>query len=93
VTLRGTPFTAVQLFKSNFPAVTPLPIGTLGLLYLKRSGITTIPMPPFDANGVSTLDLPLGSTQYGVGQSIYLQSLMSTPRRLSLDWAQVTVLP
>lgn len=93
VTLHGTPFTAVQLFKANSPAITPLPIGTLGMLYLKRSGITTIPMPAFDANGESTLDLPLSATQYGVGQSIYLQSLMSTPRRLSSDWVQITILP
>lgn len=93
ITAQGTPFTAVQLFKASAPALNPLPIGTLGLLYLKRSGITTILMPPFDANGVSTLDLLIPSTQYAVGQTLYLQTLMSTPRRLSTTWAQVTVLP
>jgi len=93
IVAHGTPYTATQLFTSPLASANPQLIGSLGRLYLRRSMLTAVLMPPFDGNGVSALDLPLPSWQYPPGSTFYIQSLMSTPRKLSSDWVQITVLP
>ena len=45
-----------------------------------------------DALGVATLDVPLG-TQFPVGQTLYFQGFVSSPRKLTQDWVKVRVLP
>lgn len=95
VTLRvsGPVGTGVAALVSPDPAIVPTLFPNVGTLYLRRTSVNPIAMPDCDANGFSSLSLPLPAGTYHVGQTIHVQGLRTTPRRLTEDWATLTIVP
>lgn len=75
------------------PAVLPTMFPNVGTLYLRRTLVSPLAMPDCDANGFSSVVLPLPASTYSLGQTFYVQGLRSVPRRLTDDWATLTIVP
>jgi hypothetical protein len=82
-----------RLLWSPAPANPPQTFSGIGTLYLRRVGMVTVPIGDADASGtaLTTFTLPASPTQ--VGQSLWFQGYFTWPRRLTADWARVTILP
>lgn len=93
VRVRGQPLGTAQVMLSSQAALVPTVFPSIGTLYLRRTGLQTINLPDCDANGESTLTLPLPTSAFQVGATFYVQGVTSTPRVLTQDWAAVTVVP
>ena len=87
------PGALVTLLVANRLANQPTVFPGLGTLHLPRAQVLAAGTAVADANGHAWLPfaIPPGAAQ--VGQRIYFQTLVSTPRRLSASWDTVTVLP
>ena len=55
--------------------------------------MVSVPIGSADGSGtaVTTFALPTAANQ--IGQSLYFQGYFTSPRRLTADWARVTILP
>ena len=65
----------------------------VGTLHLQRWTMTMIPISDTDATGFTYYEYQLPSDPASIGTTVYFQGLATSPRRLTRDWAQVTLLP
>jgi hypothetical protein len=88
----GNPSPA-RLLWATAQAPTPITFGPVGTLYLSRPTMRTVVIPPTNAAGVTSANftLPQGAGQ--IGQTLYFQGLLTSPRRLTHDFVRVTILP
>jgi len=93
VELSGPANAPARLLWSRGQATTPNVFPGIGTLQLRRSDMVSVPIGTSDASGsaMSTFTLPGAANQ--VGQSLYFQGYFTAPRRLTSDWARVTILP
>lgn len=91
--LWGAPNSPARLLMSPFPATNPLPIGAMGVLYLRRSDLTIRTMPPTDSVGYTRGELLLPLDPATIGTTLYFQGLTTAPRRFTNEYVQLTVLP
>ena len=68
-------------------------IGSIGVLRLQRSALTMTTMPNSDSSGASSLSIFVPGDASLVGTTQWYQGFHTSPRRLTSDWAQVTILP
>lgn len=85
-----TPNTTAYLLVSPQPAITP-EIFSFGTLYLKRQGLTLLPMEDTDGDGIFETRLTLPANSFGTKQ--YLQGYTNVPRALSKNWRILTSHP
>lgn len=82
-----------RLLWSRGQATAPNTFVGIGTLHLRRLDMVSVPIGNADAGGsaLTTFTLPTAANQ--VGQSLYFQGYFTAPRRLTNDWARVTILP
>lgn len=81
------------LLWSRGQASAPNPFGGAGTLHLRRSDMVMLPIGNADAGGTAMSSFTLPASPGQIGQSLYFQGYFSAPRRLTADWARVTILP
>lgn len=79
----------VYLAMSPSAAPTPVSFGSVGTLFLNRSGLSLLPMGSVDATGRARLDFPIPSAM--AGQTLYFQGYSAGPRRLSQTWIPLSI--
>ena len=91
--VRTDPGRLVRLYRAPRGPALPLLLGAVGELRLERTSLATAASAVADAAGSAraSLSIPLDTSL--VGSSIVLQGLVVGPRRLTRDWARLTVLP
>jgi hypothetical protein len=93
VSLRGPANAQARLLWAPTAATTPTVFPGMGTLHLSRTQTTIVPIGMTDATGRVSSSFPISAQAGQVGSSIFLQGLFLGPRRLTLDWARVTILP
>jgi WD40 repeat protein len=88
--VRGTPGQSGRLLYSPFPAANPTYFNGIGTLYLDRMTVQSFPMGLVGGNGYASLPFPVPGL---IGQKSYFQGMVSSPRTLSNDWIELTILP
>jgi hypothetical protein len=93
IEMSGPANAPARLLWSRGQATAPNLFNGIGTLHLRRSDLVSVPMGNADAGGsaLTTFTLPTAASQ--VGQSLYFQGYFTSPRRLTGDWARVTILP
>lgn len=91
--LWGAPNSPARLLLAPHPADNLFPIGSLGVLYLKRTELTILPMPPTDAVGYSRGEYLLPLSPAFIGTTLWFQGMTTAPRRFTADYVQLTILP
>lgn len=105
--LRGTPRlgATVQLeieapaaaltfvLSSTSIAETPTVFPQMGSLYLPRTNVTITPGGAADATGIARVDIAIPNDPTLVGRDVFYQGFRTSPRRLTRDWVQMTILP
>lgn len=93
VEFTGPANATARLLWSRGQATAPNVFPGVGTLHLRRTDLVSVPIGNADGSGtaVTTFALPTSPTQ--IGQSLYFQGYFTTPRRLTDDWARVTILP
>jgi len=91
VAVRGNVGSPAALLVATQPLVTPIVFPRLGTYYLVASSVSPVSLGTVAADGYArgSYTIPQGL----IGQTLYIQGLVSTPRRLSKDWERFTVLP
>ena len=88
--LAGTPGAHARLLFAPAAAAHPTVFPGIGTLYIDRGSSQSISMGTVDANGVATVSY---SSPYTPGATWYFQGFMTSPRALTHDWVQMTILP
>jgi hypothetical protein len=91
--MTGPANSPARLLWSNYAATTPNNFPGVGVLRLRRWDMTMVTVPDADSGGTTTAQVPLPTQASQIGQTIYFQGFFTAPRRLTSDWARVTVLP
>lgn len=91
--LWGAPNSPARLLLAPHPASNLFPIGAMGVLYLRRTELTILPMPATDSVGYSRGEYQLPLDPAIVGTALWFQGLTTSPRRFSQDYVQLTILP
>ncbi len=91
--LWGAPNSPARLLMAPHPANNLFPIGSMGVLYLRRTELSILPMPATDSVGYARgeYQLPLDPTL--IGTTLWFQGLTTSPRRFTRDFVQLTILP
>ncbi|MCY2959440.1 MAG: hypothetical protein NTY35_04680 [Planctomycetota bacterium] len=91
--LWGAPNSPARLLLAPHPSTNLFPIGSIGVLYLRRSELTILPMPMTDSVGYSRGEYQLPLDPAAIGTTLWFQGLTTAPRRFSRDFVQLTILP
>lgn len=91
--LWGAPNSPARLLLAPNPAQTPNSFGLVGVLFLNRTQLTILPMPFTDATGHSQGEFQLPPDPAFVGTTMWFQGMTTSPRRFTLDYVQLTILP
>lgn len=82
-----------RLLWSRGQATAPNIFPGIGNLHLRRSDMVSVPVGTSDVDGSALATFTLPSAANQIGQSLYFQGYFTSPRRLTSDWARVTILP
>jgi len=93
IDVTGPANSPARLLWSRFPATTPNNFPGVGVLRLRRWDMTLVNIANADADGNATAVFPLPTQASQIGQTLYFQGFFTSPRRLTSDWARVTILP
>ncbi len=93
IEMTGPVGSPARLLWSPLAAATPQVFPGIGTLRLQRTTTTAVAVPATNGAGWTQANhvLPAGASE--VGRTYYFQGLFTTPRRLTADWARVTILP
>lgn len=93
IEMTGPASAPARLLWSRGEATAPNFFAGVGTLHLRRVDMVSVPVGTSDVSGtaLATFTLPTAANQ--VGQSLYFQGYFTSPRRLTNDWARVTILP
>lgn len=91
--LWGAPNSPARLLLAPHPANNLFPIGAMGVLYLRRTELTILPMPATDSVGYTRGEYQLPLDPAIVGTTLWFQGLTTSPRRFTQDYVQLTILP
>lgn len=89
----GAPNSPTRLLLAGNPATNPAPIGAMGVLYLRRTELVVLPMPPTDGVGYTRGEFQLPLDPGAIGRTLWFQGFSTSPRRFSQDYVQLTILP
>lgn len=91
--LGGPPSSPALLLWSRAAAHTPTFFPGIGTLYLKRDSINVLSMGTTSATGAAHFNFDLSADPGDIGVTLYFQGYVSTPRALTQDWINLTILP
>jgi hypothetical protein len=89
----GAPNSPTRLLLAGNPATNPAPIGAMGVLYLRRTELVMLNMPPTDSVGYTRGEYQLPLDPAAIGRTLWFQGFTTSPRRFSRDFVQLTILP
>ncbi len=93
IEMNGPVNAPTRLLWSRGQALAPNLFPGVGTLHLRRADMVSIPIGNSDASGYALTTFTLPSAANQIGQSLYFQGYFTSPRRLTSDWARVTILP
>lgn len=93
VSMQTTPLGPMRLLTSPRTTNHGVFLGNMGWLRLERASIAMGPLVTANASGAATATLAIPGQSSLVGTSLAVQGYALSPRRLTYDWAKVTVLP
>ena len=91
--LHGTPSSAAFLLAGRALAPNPIDYPGVGTLYLAPGASVARPLGAIPSTGVLTFPLPIPNLPSLVGARSWYQALETSPRALSRDFVQLTILP
>lgn len=91
--LWGAPNSPARLLLSPSAAQTPNSFGQMGVLYLNRTQLSILPMSSTGASGQARGEYQLPPDPALIGRTLWFQGLTTSPRRFTLDFVQLTILP
>jgi hypothetical protein len=91
--LHGAPGARAALLRSFALAPTPIDLPGVGTLHLDRATLTRTPIGVVPPSGVAAHSMVVGAEPGMVGRTLWFQGLTSSPRVLTNDFVQLTILP
>jgi hypothetical protein len=94
VDLTGPANSNAYLLYAPVEAANPMTFGGgIGTLWLQRWTTSVVQIAPTNASGHTSVDYPLPGGTTAIGQTRFFQGYFASPRKLTSDWARVTILP
>jgi len=91
--LWGAPNSPARLLVAPSPAQTPNSFGQMGVLYLNRTQLSILPMSATGSSGQARGEYQLPPDPALIGRTLWFQGFTTSPRRFTLDYVQLTILP
>jgi hypothetical protein len=91
--MHGPQNSPAVLLWTDQPAAHETAFPNVGTLYLRRTALNVQPATPTDPTGDAVALFTLPGQASDVGRTFYFQGFFSTPRRLTAEWAAMTILP
>ncbi len=89
----GAPNSPARLLLAPSPALSPTTFGAMGVLHLNRTQLSILPMSRTNSAGHARGEYQLPPDPALIGRTLWFQGLTTSPRRFSLDFVQLTILP
>lgn len=91
--MSGPPNSPARLLVAPAPALVPFNFPAYGTLYLQRTTMFMIPIGYTGATGSAGYLYQIPNDPGLIGTTLCFQGLTTSPRRLTRNWVQMTVLP
>jgi|GEM_PF-738453 len=89
----GAPNSPARLLRAPSPALSPSSFGAMGVLHLNRTQLSIVPMSATNSAGHARGEYQLPPDPALIGRTLWFQGMTTSPRRFSLDFVQLTILP
>jgi hypothetical protein len=91
--MSNVPNAPARLLVAPSSASQPVFLGLVGTLHVSRTGMSSVSMGMTGVHGLAVRDYTLPSLAAMVGTKRCFQGLVTSPRRLTESWIELTVLP